>query len=164
MKGTLPQWYYLAALSILNFMSCNTVEQLWPGTCNGGNILWAFWEQKNVLIQHKTAASNSLSAKMLSQNSIFRDKVNNLTKISRSVVLGMGDGSMTTHTIADPEIPGIADFLNSLPSRWTQYLKYFDGKCFFRTLWPSFRNPEGSKSGERAGPYLQNGVEVSYQL
>ena len=70
---------------------------------------------KNVLIQHKTAASNSLSAKMLSQNLIFRDKVNNLTK--RSVVLGMGDGSMTTLTIADPEIPGIADFLNSLPSR-----------------------------------------------
>ena len=35
----------------------------------------------------------------------------------RSVVLGMGDGSMTTLTIADPEIPGIADFLNSLPSR-----------------------------------------------
>ena len=70
-----------------------------------------------MLIQHKTAASNSLSAKMLSQNSIFRDKVNNLTKISRSVVLGMGDGSMTTLTIAAPEIPGIADFLNSLPSR-----------------------------------------------
>jgi len=59
------------------------------------------------------------------------------TTDGRSVVLGMGDGSMTTLTIADPEIPGIADFLNSLPSR----------------------NPEGSKSGERAGPYLQNGVE-----
>ena len=36
----------------------------------------------------------------------------------RSVVLGMGDGSMTTLTIADPEKPGIADFLNSLPSRF----------------------------------------------
>ena len=35
----------------------------------------------------------------------------------RSVVLGMGDGSMTTLTIADPEKPGIADFLKSLPSR-----------------------------------------------
>ena len=76
-----------------------------------------FEREKNVPIQHKTPASNSLSAKMLSQNSIFRDKVNNMTKISRSVVLGMGDGSMTTLTIADPEIPGIADFLNSLPSR-----------------------------------------------
>ena len=30
----------------------------------------------------------------------------------------MGDGSMTTLTIADPEKPGIADFLNSLPSRF----------------------------------------------
>jgi len=58
------------------------------------------------------------------------------TTDGRSVVLGMGDGSMTTLTIADPEKPGIAEFLNSLPSR----------------------NPEG-KSGERAGPYLQNGVE-----
>ena len=163
MKGTLPQWYYLAALSILNFMSCNTVEQLWPGgTCNGGNILWAFWERKMCWFSIKQLPATL--CQMLSQNSIFRDKVNNLTKISRSVVLGMGDGSMTTLTIADPEIPGIADFLNSLPSRWTQYRKYFDGKCFFRTLSPSFRNPEGSKSGERAGPYLQNGVEVSYQL
>ena len=24
----------------------------------------------------------------------------------------------------------------------------------------NIRNPEGGKSGERAGPYLQNGVEV----
>jgi hypothetical protein len=60
------------------------------------------------------------------------------TTDGRSVVLGMGDGSMTTLTIADPEKPGIADYLmNDLPSR----------------------NPEGGKSGERAGPYLQNGVE-----
>ena len=26
------------------------------------------------------------------------------------------------------------------------------------------RNPEGGKSGERAGPYLQNGVEVADQV
>ena len=36
---------------------------------------------------------------------------------SRSVVLGMGDGSMTTLTIADPEKEGIRDYLKSLPSR-----------------------------------------------
>ena len=36
----------------------------------------------------------------------------------RSVVLGMGDGSMTTLTIADPEKEGIGDYLKSLPSRW----------------------------------------------
>ena len=36
----------------------------------------------------------------------------------RSVVLGMGDGSMTTLTIADPEKEGIVDYLKSLPSRW----------------------------------------------
>ena len=35
----------------------------------------------------------------------------------RSVVLGMGDGSMTTLTIADPEKEGIGDYLKSLPSR-----------------------------------------------
>ena len=35
----------------------------------------------------------------------------------RSVVLGMGDGSMTTLTIADPEKEGIVDYLKSLPSR-----------------------------------------------
>jgi hypothetical protein len=29
----------------------------------------------------------------------------------------MGDGSMTTLTIADPEKEGMVDYLNSLPSR-----------------------------------------------
>ena len=33
------------------------------------------------------------------------------------MVLGMGDGSMTTLTIADPEKEGIGEFLCSLPSR-----------------------------------------------
>ena len=32
-------------------------------------------------------------------------------------MLGMGDGSMTTLTIADPEKEGIRDYLKSLPSR-----------------------------------------------
>jgi hypothetical protein len=32
-------------------------------------------------------------------------------------VLGMGDGSMTTLTIADPDKEGIRDYLKSLPSR-----------------------------------------------
>ena len=40
----------------------------------------------------------------------------------RSVVLGMGDGSMTTLTIADPEKEGIGDYLKSLPSRHTPSL------------------------------------------
>ena len=35
----------------------------------------------------------------------------------RSVVLGMGDGSMTTLTIADPDKTDIAQYLKSLPSR-----------------------------------------------
>ena len=35
----------------------------------------------------------------------------------RSVVLGMGDGSMTTLTIADPDKTDIAQYLMSLPSR-----------------------------------------------
>ena len=40
-----------------------------------------------------------------------------ITLWARSVVLGMGDGSMTTLTIADPTKPGITDYLKSLPSR-----------------------------------------------
>jgi len=60
------------------------------------------------------------------------------TTDGRSVVLGMGDGSMTTLTIADPEKQGIAEFLKSLPSR----------------------NPEKEKGKGKAGSgYLQNGVE-----
>ena len=34
------------------------------------------------------------------------------------MVLGMGDGSMTTLIIADPEKEGIVEYLKSLPSRW----------------------------------------------
>ena len=32
-------------------------------------------------------------------------------------MLGMGDGSMTTLSIADPEKEGIREYLKSLPSR-----------------------------------------------
>merc|ERR1719270_2709820 len=39
------------------------------------------------------------------------------TADGRSVVLGMDDGSMTTLTIADPDKPGITQYLKSLPSR-----------------------------------------------
>ena len=52
----------------------------------------------------------------------------------------MGDGSMTTLTIADPEKEGIGDYLKSLPSR----------------------NPKGCPSGAIPGigtGYRQNGVE-----
>jgi len=67
------------------------------------------------------------------------------TADGRSVVLGMGDGSMTTLTIADPDKPGITQYLKSLPSR----------------------NPEKSSSSGKnmissrlaCSMYLQNGVE-----
>merc|ERR1711975_88073 len=62
------------------------------------------------------------------------------TTDGRSVVLGMGDGSMTTLTIADPDKAGISDFLKSLPSR----------------------NPEkadGIRTSRASSVYLQNGVE-----
>ena len=52
----------------------------------------------------------------------------------------MGDGSMTTLTIADPEKEGIGEYLMSLPSR----------------------NPPGVSKGPIPGigtGYLQNGVE-----
>ena len=41
----------------------------------------------------------------------------NSSVIPRSVVLGMGDGSMMTLTIADPEKKGISEYLKTLPSR-----------------------------------------------
>ena len=75
---------------------------------------------------------------------------------ARSVVLGMGDGSMTTLTIADPEKEGIGDYLKSLPSRWT--------KASLISLQSGyiFRNPEGVSQGPIPGigtGYHQNGVE-----
>ena len=73
---------------------------------------------------------------------------------ARSVVLGMGDGSMTTLTIADPEKEGIGDYLKSLPSRWE--------KASQLTIQLSFRNPEGVSQGPIPGigtGYHQNGVE-----
>ena len=60
--------------------------------------------------------------------------------IFRSVVLGMGDGSMMTLSIADPEKKGISEYLKTLPSR----------------------NPVGCPGGPipRIGSgYMQNGVE-----
>ena len=42
---------------------------------------------------------------------------NVLFYLPRSVVLGMGDGSMMTLTIADPEKKGISEYLKTLPSR-----------------------------------------------
>ena len=56
------------------------------------------------------------------------------------MVLGMGDGSMMTLTIADPEKKGISEYLKSLPSR----------------------NPVGCPGGPIPGigsGYMQNGVE-----
>ena len=41
--------------------------------------------------------------------------------VIRAVVLGMGDGSMMTLSIADPEKKGISDYLKSLPSRNEKY-------------------------------------------
>ena len=39
------------------------------------------------------------------------------TSDGNSVVLGMGDGSMTTLTIADPSKAGTREYLSQLPSR-----------------------------------------------
>ena len=49
----------------------------------------------------------------------------------RSVVLGMGDGSMTTLTIADPEKEGIGDYLKSLPSRYTKVILSASNQIIF---------------------------------
>jgi len=64
------------------------------------------------------------------------------TADGRTMVLGMGDGSMTTLTIADPDKSGITQYLKSLPSR----------------------NPEPTtgcvkSSRLECSTYLQNGVE-----
>ena len=53
----------------------------------------------------------------------------------RCVVLGMGDGSMTTLTIADPEKEEIKEYLKDLPSR----------------------NPNGISQKRDKGPFIQNG-------
>ena len=53
----------------------------------------------------------------------------------RCVVLGMGDGSMTTLAIADPEKEGIKEYLKDLPSR----------------------NPNGLSQKQNKGPFIQNG-------
>ena len=81
------------------------------------------------------------------------------TTDGRSVVLGMGDGSMTTLTIADPNKDDVLQYLKSLPSRN-----------------PVTAHPSGSESedmmeddgheatsevssGSLTEKYLQNGVE-----
>ena len=52
----------------------------------------------------------------------------------RSVVLGMGDGSMTTLTIADPDKTDIAQYLKSLPSRNPENVMKCSGFLFVLTL------------------------------
>ena len=43
----------------------------------------------------------------------------------RSIILGMGDGSMTTLTIADPQNKETKNYLNNLPSRILRTQKGF---------------------------------------
>ena len=43
----------------------------------------------------------------------------------RSIILGMGDGSMTTLTIADPNNKDTKNYLNNLPSRILRTQKGF---------------------------------------
>ena len=70
--------------------------------------------------------------------------------MSRSVVLGMGDGSMTTLTIADPDKAGITQYLTSLPSRNPEK----------RTATAAASGSAGVKfSRSDNSNYLQNGVE-----
>ena len=73
------------------------------------------------------------------------------TTDGRSVVLGMGDGSMTTLTIADPEKEGIKEYLKSLPSR--NPVSREDRKKSL-TLDPGVNGLD-----EKTGVYYQNGVE-----
>ena len=90
---------------------------------------------------HKTIrAFRRKDGKMIANFRVQADlKGMETTTDGRSVVLGMGDGSMTTLTIADPAKEGIVDYLRTLPSR----------------------NPPGVRKGEAPGirtGYLQNGV------
>ena len=69
----------------------------------------------------------------------------------RSVVQGMGDGSMAILTIADPDKEGIVDYLKSPPSRHTK-LMWSD--CGDFSL-----DPEGVSQGPIGKGHHQNGVE-----
>ena len=71
------------------------------------------------------------------------------TTDGRSVVLGMGDGSMTTLTIADPEKEGIKDYLKSLPSRNPQPDEKLSETQFHGR----------EERAKAAGIHLQNGAE-----
>ena len=92
---------------------------------------WKYFERaflQILLTQHRTNCQHSLNPlrgqAFYMALGIRELRQNILTKyvqlrLIRSVVLGMGDGSMTTLTIADPEKAGIADYLlNDLPSRY----------------------------------------------
>ena len=63
----------------------------------------------------------------------------------------MGDGSMTTLTIADPEKPGIADYLlNDLPSRYLMLL-------FVSTILPN------SYAGILKGAKAERGLDLIFK-
>ena len=109
---------------------------------NAGNILRAFLQI--LLTQHRTNCQHSLPPReqtFYMALGIRELKYNILAKyvklqMFRSVVLGMGDGSMTTLTIADPEKAGIADYLlNDLPSRYihTRFVLYFKAPMLLNT-------------------------------
>ena len=87
-----------------------------------------FWAYKSKIFQKQTRAKHFKqtyrrldqdSFKILDPDEIYPQNCLEIqnTAICRCVVLGMGDGSMTTLTIADPEKEGIRDYLKSLPSR-----------------------------------------------
>merc|ERR1712106_756036 len=134
-------------MDMLDLRTGKVCKTLLPKIAEGIFDVMAIFNETNEYVLYYHSGRKTIRAfrrkdgKMIANFRVQADlKGMETTTDGRSVVLGMGDGSMTTLTIADPEKEGIADFLKSLPSR----------------------NPEaarGSKMSRTSRIYQQNGVE-----
>jgi len=134
-------------MEMLDLRTGKVCKTLIPKVAEGIFDVMAVFNETNEYVLYYHSGRKTIRAfrrkdgKMIANFRVQADlKGMETTTDGRSVVLGMGDGSMTTLTIADPEKEGIADFLKSLPSR----------------------NPEaarGSKMSRTSRIYQQNGVE-----
>merc|ERR1711892_1465134 len=134
-------------MEMLDLRTGKVCKTLIPKVAEGIFDVMAVFNETNEYVLYYHSGRKTIRAfrrkdgKMIANFRVQADlKGMETTTDGRSVVLGMGDGSMTTLTIADPEKEGIADFLKSLPSR----------------------NPEaarGSKMSRTNRIYQQNGVE-----
>ena len=94
-------------------------------TRKNGDLIATFRVQADLKGMETTTDGRSIKVIIFTVSSII---------MFRCVVLGMGDGSMTTLTIADPEKEEINEYLKDLPSR----------------------NPDGKSRKKKSGHFIQN--------